>query len=398
MSQGGFGQGPGGGYPPGGGYGQQPGQGYGAPQGQAPAWGPQPQQPQQGGYGPPPQQGGYGPPPQQGGYGPPPQQGGYAPAAQQGGYGAAPGGYGAPPAPGGYGAPPQGGVYAPPGAYGGAPQLGGGAETRLGFQGTGGELFGKLIGGFLLTAITFGIYAPWFICGLINYYCEKTTINTPAGPARMTFSGTGGALFGVTFVGMLLTSITFGIYGPWFVCKLARFFSENMSAQTSEGRTLQLRFAGEGGDLFGTWILSSILIGVTFYIYTPWAMCKLRKWFYEHTQIVENGQPVGKLDFVGEGGNLFGTFLAGVILTGLTLGIYGSWFKCNMTRFWNQNTRITLHGRTYAMDFTGQGGDLFVITLIGVLLMYPTLGIYWFWTKVKTLKWENENTVIRAIG
>lgn len=339
MNQGGFGQGPGGGYPPGGyppggGYGQQqPGQGYGAPQGQAPAWGPQAQQPQQGGYGPPPQAGGYGPPPQQG-YGPPPQPQGY---------GAAPGGYGAPPAAGGYGAPPQGGVYAAP-AYGGAPQLGGGPETRLGFQGTGGELFGKLIGGFLLTGITFGIYAPWF------------------------------------------------------TCKLARFFTENMSAQTSEGRTLQLRFGGEGGDLFGTWILNAILCGVTFYIYMPWAMCKVRKWFYEHTQIIENGQPVGKLDFVGEGGNLFGTFLAGAILTGLTFGIYASWFKVNMAKFWNQNTRITLHGRTYAMDFTGQGGDLFVITLIGGLLIMPTLGVYWFWTKVKQLKWENENTVIRAIG
>jgi len=289
-------------------------------------------------------------------------------------------------------------VYAPPGGGYGAPQLGGGAETRLGFQGTGGELFGKLIGGFLLTGITFGIYAPWFICGLVNYYCEKTTIQTPNGPARLTFNGTGGALFGVSFVGMLLTSITFGIYTPWFLCNLARFFSENITAQTADGRQMQLRFAGEGGDLFGTWIVNAILCGVTLYIYMPWAMCKVRKWFYEHTQIVENGQVVGKLDFVGDGGNLFGTFLAGAILTGLTMGIYASWFKVNMAKFYNQNTRIMLHGRTYAMDFTGTGGDLFVINLIGALLLMPTLGIYWFWTKVKQLKFENEGTVVRQIG
>ncbi|EYF06865.1 Hypothetical protein CAP_1562 [Chondromyces apiculatus DSM 436] len=268
----------------------------------------------------------------------------------------------------------------------------------MSFEGEGGEFFGKVIVGYLLTMITFGIYAPWFICSLTNYIYEKSNIQTARGPLRVSFRGEGGSLFGVLIVSYLLTAITFGIYAPWAICKVARYFTENTYAQTADGRTYQLRFSGEGGDLFGTWIVNAILMGVTLYIYTPWAMCKLRKWFYSRTQIVENGQPVGQLDFVGEGGNLFGTFLAGVLLTMVTFGIYGSWFTVSMKKFWNQNTRVALYNRTYALDFTGQGADLFVINLVTTLLTMVTFGIYAFWGQVKKMKWDYQNTLVRALN
>ncbi|AKT36943.1 uncharacterized protein CMC5_010640 [Chondromyces crocatus] len=268
----------------------------------------------------------------------------------------------------------------------------------MAFEGQGGEFFGKVIGGYLLTLITFGIYAPWFICSLTNYIYEKSNIQTSRGPLRVSFRGEGGSLFGVLIVSYLLTAITFGIYAPWAICKVARYFNDNTFAQTADGRTYQLRFTGEGGDLFGTWIVNVLLMGVTFYIYTPWALCKIRKWFYERMQIVENGQPVGKLDFVGEGGTLFGTFIGGVLLTMITFGIYGSWFKVTMQKFWNQNTRISLYNRTYALDFVGQGADLFVINLVTSLLVFVTLGIYYFWGQVKKWKWEYQNTLVRALN
>jgi uncharacterized membrane protein YjgN (DUF898 family) len=437
MNQGGFGGGyppgggnpPGGGYPPAGGQGQPQGQGYGQPQGNAPqqgggyaqqpgqpaqpgypgqqgAWGQQQdawqqqqqqqQQPQQGGWGQQQPQG-YGPPPGQQGYGAPPQQQGGWGQPQQG-YGPPPGGGYGPPPGGGYGPPPGGGYGPPPGGgYGPALGMGPtGAETRFSFEGTGGELFGKLFVGFLLTGITFGIYGAWFAVGFINYLCEKTTISTPSGPMRVRFNGTGGDLFGTMFVGFLLTMITFGIYGPWFACKLARYFADNTQVQSSAGRVYQLRFTGEGGDLFGKALVNGLLMSITCYIYTPWAMCNMRKWYYQKTQIVEQGQPIGQLDFVGEGGDLFGTFIGGAVLTGITFGIYASWFKVALSKFFDQNTRIMVNGRTYSIDFTGTGGDLFVLNLVNGLLTVITFGIYWFWAKVKMLQWQYSNTVIRG--
>lgn len=412
MNQGGFGGGqPPGGYPPGAPGGYPQGGGYPAPGGYGQGYAQGGQPPQAGGYQQqPPQQGYPQQPPQQGypqqqGYPgqpqqPPQQQGGWGqpqqqlppPQQQQGGWGQPQQGYGAPPG-GGYGAAPQGGFGAPPG-MGAAPGAGG--ETRFSFEGTGGELFGKLFVGMLLTGITFGIYGAWFAVGFINYLCEKTTISTPNGPMRARFNGTGGQLFGAMFVGYLLTMITFGIYGSWFICKMTRYFADNTQVQGSDGRVYQLQFSGEGGDLFGKALVNGLLTGITLYIYLPWAMCNMRKWFYQKTLIVEQGQPIGQLDFVGEGGTLFGTFLVGVLLTVLTAGIYGSWFTVAMKKFYDQNTRILIRGRTYSMDFTGQGGDLFVLSLVNGLLTVVTLGIYWFWAQVKMLKWNYENTVIRG--
>jgi uncharacterized membrane protein YjgN (DUF898 family) len=268
--------------------------------------------------------------------------------------------------------------------------------TRMSFEGAGGELFGKTIGGLLLSMITAGIYAPWFMCSLLAYYCDKSNISTAAGPMRLSFRGKGGSLFGVLFVGGLLTTLTAGIYAPWFVCKLARYFTENTVAQGQDGRTYRLHFTGEGGSLFGTWIVTALLLGITFGIYTPWAMCKMRRWFFERAQILENEQPAGQLGFVGEGGSLFGTWLGGAFLTLITVGIYSSWFKVSLNQFYYRNTRITLHGRTYALDFKGTGGDLFVLKLVGGLLTALTFGVYWFWARVKVLAWQYQNTSVTS--
>jgi uncharacterized membrane protein YjgN (DUF898 family) len=198
------------------------------------------------------------------------------------------------------------------------------------------------------------------------------------------------------FVNYLLVGITCGIYMPWAACKVTRYFADNTIAQTADGRQYQLRFTGEGGDLFGTWLVNALLSGITFYIYLPWAMCNLRKWFYQRTQIIENGQPVGQLDFVGEGASLFGTFIVGMLLTGVTLGIYAFWHAVNLKKFFNQNTRVIIHGRAYALDFSGTGGELFVIKLVNGILTTLTLGIYFFWAKVKELRWEYQNTLVKS--
>jgi uncharacterized membrane protein YjgN (DUF898 family) len=325
------------------------------------------------------------PPQQGGGYAPGPQPGWGQQPQQPQGY-PAPGGY--QPAPGPYAGPGAGPYAAPMGA----PQ----GEVRLTYVGTGGELFGQLFVGMLLMMVTLGIYGPWFVCRMLNYYSSKTSAGpTARGNLQFEFRGSGGSLFGVMIVGYLLTMITLGIYFPWFICKLTRYFTDNLVARSADGTQYQLKFNGEGGALFGTWLLGAILSVITLYIYLPWFMCNVRKFFYQNTQILENGQPVGQLDFVGDGASLLGTFIVGVLLTWVTAGIYFSWFKVNLMKFWARNTRINLKGQVYHSDFTGTGGDLFVTNLVGMLLTFVTLGIYWFWFQTKMMKFNLENTVFR---
>ncbi len=377
MNPGGYGGG--GGQPPG--YGGPPG--YGAP----PGYG-QPQQPgpQQASYG---QQPGY-PQQQQ-------QQPGYPQQQPQQGYPQQPGypqqqqGYQPPP---GYGAPPG---YPPPGQQYAAQAGAGGDITRLAYEGTGGELFGKLIVGLILTAITLYIYMPWFMCKMFDYFASKTVANTPAGPVRFHFKGTGGTLFGKFIGGLLLTIITAGIYMPWFIIGLVKWGCENTHAQTADGRIIQLRFKGTGGQFFVKYLVNALLMGITLYIYTPWALCDYRKWFLENTEIVEQGQVIGGFTFEGKGGTLFGKFIVGMLLTIITLGIYYFWFEVNLKKFNYENTKIQLRGRTYAIAFNGTGGQNFVLQIVNSLLAQFTFGIYMFWGITNVIKWDCENTVIRGM-
>ena len=69
------------------------------------------------------------------------------------------------------------------------------ASIRYKYSGTGGELFGQLIVGLLLTAVTFGLYGPWFVVGLWKYIFSRTTLQTGQGDLKFEFTGTGGDLF-----------------------------------------------------------------------------------------------------------------------------------------------------------------------------------------------------------
>ena len=234
------------------------------------------------------------------------------------------------PGPGGFGGPPvpMGGPFTP------APMGAPGSGVRANFQGTGGELFVTYLVGALLTSITFGIYASWFFCKIANFVYSNTTLGpTRRGELRLEFTGRGGELFVTFLVGYLLTLITAGIYMPWFMCKLIKFFTNNITATAQDGTRFRLHFEGTGGELFVTFLVGGLLSAITFYIYLPWFICKLRKVLYQRTAILENEQPVGNLDFDGTGGEYFVTVLVGGLLTGITFGIYAPWFMIKLWKF-----------------------------------------------------------------
>jgi uncharacterized membrane protein YjgN (DUF898 family) len=298
-------------------------------------------------------------------------------------------------------------MMAAPGQSFGAPPLSGppmgmgqaGGEIRGDFSGTGGELLGQLLVGYLLTLITFGFYAPWFMCKFTNFIAQRVTFGpTAKGTVQFRFEGQGGQLFVTFLVGYLLTMITIGIYMPWFICKLTKFYLDNTTITTSDGSVYNPRFEGGGGDLFVTFLVGYLLTMVTIGIYAPWFMCKLNKWFAERTKLVSNGQETGSLDFTGEGGSLLVTFIVGYLLTIVTLGIYAAWFQVKMIKFNADNTKISVNGQRYGLRFTGEGGELFVIILVGYLLTIVTLGIYMFWMMAKLIKWQLSNLVVFSEG
>ena len=272
-------------------------------------------------------------------------------------------------------------------------------QIRPDFTGTGGQLFGQLFVGYLLCILTVGIYIPWFIVRLSRYFYDKTTLKSGTGvSARLQFTGTGADLFVTGLVGYLLTLATFGIYGAWFTANVIKFFTDNSKAIGDDGSQYQLRFDGTGGELFITFFLGYLVTICTFGLYTPWFMCRLQKVILSRTSIVKDGEDLGRFDFVGNGGVLFGTFIIGYFLTAFTLGLYLPWFKVSMLKFFAQNTQAHIDGQIYACDFLGTGGELFAIQLVGIILTVLTLGIYMFWYMANLLKFQTNHIMFAPTG
>jgi len=410
------------GYPPAapaGGYGAGAG-GYPPTPAAAPpapaAYGAPPPSPAPGGFGAPPPSpgmggpGGFGGPPP----GPPPGGFGGPPPGGPGGFGAQPpgarpGGFGGPPpgGPGGFGGPPPGG----PGGFGGpglpapasmAPPMSMGGTSgavRPNFQGTGGELFVTVLVGMLLSIITLYIYMPWFMCRMARYFADNTTLGpTRRGELRLEFTGQGGELLVLLLLHGFLTVITLYIYLPWFMVKLIKFFCANTQAVAQDGTRFRLEFEGTGGELFVTFLVGMLLTVITLYIYTPWFICKLNKAIYSRTAILENEQRVGNFDFEGTGGELFVTFLVGALLTVITLYIYMPWFQVKILKFIAANTRVHYQGRVFGGQFHGTGGEFFVTLLVGLLLTVITLYIYYPWFLVNLWKFQYNNLEFNEMG
>ena len=268
-----------------------------------------------------------------------------------------------------------------------------GGGIQLAYEGGGGELLGTVLLHGLLVVITAGIYLPWFICKLQALKASRTVIHGGGhGSVTLSFHGTGGELFVKGLVGMLLTVLTLYIYLPWFVASLMRFFVNNHRGRAADGTEVRLHFGASGGDLLLVVLVQGILTALTLGIYSPWAICKVAAALAERTAILRNEDPVGQLAFRGTGGELFVTYLVGYLLTLITLGIYMPWFYVKMRTFMLRSLHATVDGRGYQGDFTGTGGEFFVIQLLGVILCAITLYIYLPWFLVRIWKFELGHT------
>ena len=127
---------------------------------------------------------------------------------------------------------------ASPAAAAEAPQPASSGQAAIGvpcsfqFTGTGGGLLSETFIGLILTIVTFGLYSPWFICRMTRWNSRHTNLNDRQGnTVTFSFSGTGGKLFVDLIIGWLLTITTLGIYGFWYYVNMFKFFVENSDAK-----------------------------------------------------------------------------------------------------------------------------------------------------------------------
>ena len=281
-------------------------------------------------------------------------------------------------------------------------------RQRFSFRGTGGELFGIYIVNMILTGVTLGIYSFWARVKIQKYLYQKTFLLNE----NFDYHATGkelfigflkgaavvvGALLVYMFVAWLLTQIMGEAGGVVAILLLyvaiigAMPFlivgSQRFELSRTSWSKLRFNFTGTASELQKDFYIGLLLTIVTLGIYGPWFAVKMRAYFTNHSNY--GNQP---FHFEGDGMELFKIYIVGILLTAVTLGIYGSWLQASVIRYYSERTSI--QGKKFSSDITG--GQIFVTTLVTALMIIFSLGLAFPWAIVKIQKLYLETTSIEA--
>jgi uncharacterized membrane protein YjgN (DUF898 family) len=143
-------------------------------------------------------------------------------------------------------------------------------NIHFSYHGTVGGMASTYFSGLFLTIITFGIYYPWFLASLER---EITGHARFGRNVEFEYHGTGGDLFKKIIVGYLLTLVTLGVYSFWMIADLINYSYEQKHIHQN-GRSAQFRSTLTGGGLLKLFLVDILLLVVTLGIATPWVVAR----------------------------------------------------------------------------------------------------------------------------
>ena len=220
-------------------------------------------------------------------------------------------------------------------------------------------------------------------------------VATAAQPVRRpSYHGSGGTLFGIQLVNLLLTIVTLGIYSFWGKTRVRSYlwrqteFEGDRLAYHGTGKELLIGwlkafaifFVLFGGIAFVEYLIKVPLTAIPIFVYLvayavtliliPVAIVGSRKYRLSRT----SWRGV-RFSFRGRTKEFLKLFVGGSLLSVVTLGLYYPFFSNNMWRY--------LVSRSYfgsqRFEFDGNGADLFGRFIKAFLLSIVTFGISWIW-------------------
>ncbi|MGH7344166.1 MAG: YjgN family protein [Candidatus Rokuibacteriota bacterium] len=225
------------------------------------------------------------------------------------------------------------------------------------------------------------------------------------GSRRLTFHGSGGTLFGIYVVNVLLTIVTLGFYRFWGKVKIRRFmlsqtgFEGDRFAYHGTGQELlngfvkallfvgmpitalsaAARLSGDTTIHIATQVFTSLLV----FVFIPVAMVGARRYRLSRT----SWRGI-RFSFRGRAWAFVRIFTVSSLLSAVTLTLYYPFFQARQQAFMVSNSHF---GRR-PFRFDGRGRDLLGAYVIALLLLVPTLGIYFFWFNARKTRYFWEHT------
>ncbi len=227
-----------------------------------------------------------------------------------------------------------------------------------------------------------------------------------AGSRHAIFVGSGGSLFGIHIVNVLLILATLSIYSFWAKVRMRKYlwsqteFEGDRFAYHGTGREmffgfikaflffiLPITLLNTLPEAFGAsplvFVATRIAVSIIAAVFIPVAIVGARRYRLSRSSWrgIRFSLRASTRDFVG-------LWVRGWMLTSLTLGFYYPAFVVSQHRFLTSHTWFG--SQRFAFD--GRGRDLLWAWLGALVLFVPTLGLSWFWFAARRQRYFAEHT------
>lgn len=229
-----------------------------------------------------------------------------------------------------------------------------------------------------------------------NEYEETSDTNVSEEPTELNefkshdlqFNGVPLDYFKINIVNWILTLLTLGLYYPWARAKRLKYVYGHIELNEEN-----FHFSGTGREMFIGFLkvigIYLAIVGITILsidvFQSPILMLLVYAIIIAVIPLAIHGSFKYRMSRTSYRGIRFGyrgsrkeltlNFYKYIFLTIITLGIYSSWLAMNVRRYTHSHIRygdVEFHNNS-------RGGEFFKIYIVGYILSFLTLGIYFFW-------------------
>jgi uncharacterized membrane protein YjgN (DUF898 family) len=226
---------------------------------------------------------------------------------------------------------------------------------------------------------------------------------------RLAFHGTGGSLFGIHIVNVLLTFVTLGIYYFWGKTRVRAYLWGQMEVAGD-----RFAYHGTGREIFMGFLKALLFFALPLFLLsllrdlTSWALLKLISFIGSYV-IVSVFFPLAivgarryrlsrtswrgiRFSFRGSAKEFVKLFIVHTILTSITIGLWYPIFDVRRHAFLTDESWFG--NRKFGFD--GGMNGLFGSFVLALVLTPFTLGLCWFWYLAKKRRYFWEHTTFGA--
>ena len=240
----------------------------------------------------------------------------------------------------------------------------------------------------LFNILTLGIYSSWATTNNRRYFWANSYFIDN----NFEYHGTGLELFigrikalglillwviffvifiilfeGVSDLLIILGAIVYAV-GIFAFIPLAIVGALKYRLSRTSWKEIRFNFAGDYREFTPRFLQGMLITILTLGIYGPFFLVSIWRYIFDNSQMGNQ-----KFSFTGVGSQYFIIALKGFFFIPLTLGIYTFWYLANVYNFVINNVKI--EGKSFHSNI--KGGDVFVLVFPNFLILAFTIGLGW---------------------